>query len=237
MGGPQEQDLGALLTSGLGCLRQGISLVEVVHNPEARSCDGSTDCPPEFELGRVLYVNPALEEMTGLSAADLQAAGLLALFGPSSDPGDVAALENALHSRTGTTVRCTCYKRSAGPQGQPRTWSSSISITPINQLPFMSAAWLPSSSPSPARSCSYDASRELGPDLITGQEAGEKGPPRHSISGCSTTGSGGLTEGRQHSSSGSLHADGVAAQLLGHRGRTVVHYLCCHDDISSRSER
>lgn len=154
------EDLHGLLTSGIACLRQGVSLVEVVHgldwsngngSEEEQTCNGNHiengghGCQPT-PLGRMVYANPALEEMTGLTQAELQSDGFSAMFGPGSSPADLQALHDALHSPTATTIKVLCYKRTYGSSCNSPTltpWSSAIHVTPINQLPFTSAAWVP----------------------------------------------------------------------------------------------
>nr|AML78291.1 putative LOV domain-containing protein [Pleurastrum insigne] len=169
---PSLEDLHSLLTSGIACLRQGISLVEVVHDADWCPLDPHDSYDPEDPrqqaLGRVLYANPALEEMTGLTLAELQAGGFAAMLGPVGNPSDMAALHAALHSHTATTIRCMCFKRNGGSNGSGISWSSAISITPINQMPFMSAAWAPTPPASGAtttsrNSCSNDAAPKSHP--------------------------------------------------------------------------
>jgi len=229
------EELQQLLMSGISCAQLGVSIVEV--GPPAGSgnaADSSAASQPDSHaLGRILYANPALERMVGRSASSLMSQSLGEVLGPRASPDDLQRLAAALQSRSFSQV--TALARRDGSEGSS-IWTR-ISVTPINQLPFSSAAWLPglqSSSPvSPLHSMeatrSTDSSRYSSPAISRGTSKD-------------------LTHPSTTPNATSTACDAVAAamsQLVNEGGGNgedqegactpwPLHCLCVHQDVSAR---
>ncbi|KAL6752615.1 hypothetical protein V8C86DRAFT_3029396 [Haematococcus lacustris] len=142
-----SEDIQHLVMTAMAAVQQGISIIEVDPAQLPASWPAhATAC------GRLLYANPALEQMLGASTSQLRSQGLTCLLGPQPQPADSAALAAALASGRPSTVKVRSglgpgtSKRAgaadeAGAVGRVQ-WTS-LSLAPICQLPFTSAVWVP----------------------------------------------------------------------------------------------
>ncbi len=248
-------------------------------------------------LGRVLYANAALEEMTGLRLHELQAHGLGAMFGPGTSHADIGALHAALRSRTPTTLKVLCYKRGAaanggggggaraggaptslttttttvggeeaggggaggpiaGPSSLPSVASlaaagclwSSITVTPISQLPFTCTLWVPPHGPDGGGSGQHQhlASPGSGQALapmshssstqdVAAAAAGDVAPIAAAAGGADPRSAASLVTSALLGGGVSGVSAGAAGGGLGGGGSgCFVQYLLVHEDITER---
>lgn len=87
------------------------------------SAEGADQQKPE-----IIYVNPAMERMTGYTAAELSSSGIKLINGPDTDPGELQKLAIAASRGESCQILTVFYKKN----GQPY-WAS-LAISPVADL-------------------------------------------------------------------------------------------------------